>query len=52
MAKAMGYNVAGGLQGMLKDGTKTFEGEGPAFAVPVVLVPPSDAVHLYCERCG
>jgi len=27
MARAMGYNVAGGLQGMLKEGTKTFEGE-------------------------
>lgn len=27
MAKAMHYNVAGGLQGMLKEGTKTYEGE-------------------------
>ena len=26
MAKSMNYNAAGGLQGMLKDGHKTFEG--------------------------
>jgi hypothetical protein len=27
MARAMSYNVAGGLQGMLKEGTKSFQGE-------------------------
>jgi hypothetical protein len=26
MAKSMGYNMAGGLQGMLKDGHTSFEG--------------------------